>query len=76
MSRHLCPLCGSESHRILYLGAPMKLCSSVECSCVFGWWEWVIRWFPVTDGESWAFVAYERGRYWPALWAWLSGRLG
>jgi hypothetical protein len=70
-----CPLCGADARRVLYCGAPMKLCRAEECSCVFGWWEWVLRAFPWNVDGAWAFVPYERGDYWRALWAWLTGRV-
>jgi hypothetical protein len=65
-----CPLCGAEPTRVLYLGAPMLMC---ECSCVFGLWSFLLR-FQVNDG-GWAFVPYEAGGYWRALWAWITGRV-
>jgi hypothetical protein len=69
-----CPLCGGEPTRVLYLGAPMLFCVAPECACLFGWWSWLAR-FQVNAG-GWAFIPYEAGGYWRALWAWLTGRVG
>lgn len=67
-----CPLCGAPPDKLMYLGLPMKLCSDERCSCLWGFWSFVAVHCQLNDG-GWMFVTYDR--YWPALWAWLTGKL-
>lgn len=62
-----CPICSQPSIRVIYMGFPLLLCSDEECSCLFGWWMWLMDHVPY---NGW-FMTYE-GSYWPALWAWLT----
>jgi hypothetical protein len=68
-----CPICASSPLRVIYMGFPMWLCSNEECSCLFGFWSFVADLLPISDGEHFAFLAYD-GWYLPALWCWLTGR--
>lgn len=62
-----CPDCKGEAWRVIYYGLPSRLCADEECGLHWGWGELATRWLPFTG----AFVPYERGRYWSALWRWL-----
>lgn len=65
-----CPLCGGSTYKVMYMGAPMRMCHDEKCACVSGWWSWVMDWVPY---NGW-FVRYDGG-YWSALWRWLVGDL-
>ncbi len=64
-----CLLCRSPSHKVIYFGFPMRLCSDIRCSCLFGFWERVTRYLPFNG----MFFVYH-GSYLPALWLWLTRR--
>lgn len=72
-----CPLCGSDGSRVLFMGAPMWLCSNENCNCVYGFWSWVAELFPVVtdteDGPMFKFMSYEPP-YLLALLRWLIGK--
>ena len=73
-----CPLWGGESDRIIYYGLPVKLCKDTTCSCVFGFWDWIVDLLPNNVDEDgvgcFAFMVYHPDdTYLTALWAWLKG---
>lgn len=61
-----CPACEKESHKVLYLGFPMRLCEDgQECANLFGFWSFIPAiWFNGT------FMEYT-GSYFSALWSFL-----
>jgi hypothetical protein len=61
-----CPACGELQNKILYIGAPGKLCKDPECATIEGPAEWLASiWF---DG----LVIFYTGNYFTALWQWLT----
>lgn len=69
-----CPSCGEHALKVLYLGAPMKLCSSERCSTLWGMFSWLAVCLPVSINGYWAFYVYSCG-YPRALWRWLANVL-
>lgn len=66
-----CPLCGGDTHKMIYLGLPGRLCADEGCCCVSG----LAAYAPpiasdTPEGPAFAFMIYE-GSYLPALWHWL-----
>jgi hypothetical protein len=67
-----CPLCkGSDTHKVIYMGFPMKLCGSNTCNCVWGFWSIVPLIFPINTFGYFSFMGYT-GHYLPALWFWMT----
>jgi len=67
-----CPLCGAQMTKVIYFGLPGRLCEA--CSCVTGLASYAPAVATDTDeGPQFCYLAYE-GSYWPAFWAWLTGR--
>lgn len=65
----ICPRCGWQARKVIYMGLPMNLCSNDNCNTVWGFWSWVpALWF------NGCFMQYDN--YWPALWNWLFGDQG
>jgi len=62
-----CPICDSESVRVIYYGLPHWLCNDEQCSCLFGLWINVTRYLPFNG----VYLQYDCG-YFEALWAWLT----
>ncbi len=65
-----CPLCKSETMKIIYFGLPGRLCGNPGCHCLTG----LAAYAPAianADGEF-AFFAYEDS-YWKALWRYFRG---
>jgi hypothetical protein len=61
-----CPTCGELQAKVIYMGAPGRLCKDPECATIEGMAEWVARiWF---DG----LVFFYTGSYLSALWTWLT----
>lgn len=74
----VCPACNGIAHRVIFMAAPMKVCSDEQCGTLFGFWSFMAELFPVvsTDhhGEpAWAFMVYEGSGYLTALWHWIRG---
>lgn len=66
----ICPSCKQESGaKVMYMGFPMKLCYAEKCSCLWGFWSFIVMLFPWNMDGHWVFVGYER--YWPSLWYWI-----
>lgn len=63
-----CPLCSSESSKVMYAGLPMRMCTKSDCMCCFGGMAWVMEWIHFNG----VFVYYT-GSYWKALWHFLRG---
>lgn len=67
-----CPLCGGETHRVIYTGLPGRLCKDERCAALTGLAAYVPPIVTETDqGPMFAFMVYE-GSYWRALWRWLT----
>ncbi len=62
----VCPKCGRESLKVIYAGIPARLCTDEACSCLWGFWSFLITWLPFNG----FFFVYE-GSYLKGLWAWL-----
>jgi hypothetical protein len=62
-----CPICAGPVRKVIYYGLPLRLCEDEECSCLFGFWFWLVEHLPF---NGWMMV-YE-GAYGPALWHWLT----
>ncbi len=65
---HVCPRCRSAPTKVIYMGAPMKLCSDYACSTLWGFWSFVPVHVVPFNG---VFLSYEQS-YWRALWHWLT----
>lgn len=66
MSKELCPKCGRLSEKVIYAGIPARLCTDETCSCLWGFWSFLITWLPFNG----IFFVYE-GSYLKGLWQWL-----
>jgi len=62
-----CPLCSTESVKVVYYGLPHRLCGNDECNYLWGWFDWLTTRLPFNG----VMMTYEAG-YWRALWAWLT----
>jgi hypothetical protein len=72
-----CPQCEGAAYKVIFMAAPMMLCSADQCSTLFGFWSWLAAIFPIATeddyGEpAWAFMVYEGSGYLKALWHWLT----
>ncbi|OGC76984.1 hypothetical protein A2619_03480 [candidate division WWE3 bacterium RIFOXYD1_FULL_39_9] len=63
-----CPRCNGEVFKVIYYGLPFSLCKEEDCSCLFGFFDFIARYLPF---NGW-FYAYE-GSYLIALICWLFG---
>lgn len=66
MKTQQCPLCKSDSFKIIYYGFPVRFCKNTMCNCMFGFWCYVTDQFPF-DGELFIYD----GSYLAGLWDWL-----
>ena len=66
VDRSPCPWCAADGERVLYLGAPVWLCTREGCASAWGTLSWLALVFP---GRP--FVRY-RGSYVFAVWFWLT----
>ena len=41
-----CPMCESDSIKVLYYGLPFHLCSDDDCNCLFGFFDWLLDKIP------------------------------
>jgi hypothetical protein len=67
----LCPICDGETHKVIYMGLPGRLCFDGGCCCLTG----LAAYAPPVASETWdgpmfAFMIYD-GSYWVALFRWL-----
>jgi hypothetical protein len=63
-----CPLCNSDTMKVIYYGLPVKFCCKENCNCMFGFWTNVTNFLPFNG----VLFTYE-GSYLTALWHWLVG---
>lgn len=62
-----CPLCQSDSLKVIYYGLPVRFCVNQQCNCMFGFWFNFLGWLPFNG----ILFVYE-GWYFPALFGWLT----
>jgi hypothetical protein len=62
-----CPLCGEVGHKVIYMGLPLRLCTSEDCSAVWGFWVTLFLVLPFNG----LFYCYDDMSYPKALWQWL-----
>ena len=36
-----CDICGEFNHKMIYMGAPMKICANDDCRNLSGFWSWI-----------------------------------
>lgn len=65
-----CPDCGNRVVRVLYYGLSHRLCEG-EDHHLDGPFMWLTARLPFSG----SFILYEKGQYWSALWAWLTGQV-
>lgn len=72
----LCPACGAQPTRAIYLGVPVWLCLDMRCCSVWGFWSWVPALLPIPNwAGEFTFLAYDHTRlsWWGAFWVWWRG---
>lgn len=66
-----CPLCQHpDPQPVIVYGLPARLCLNMQCNGITGIGAWLLQWLPYTG----YFLAYDPGKYWSALWRWLTRR--
>jgi len=63
-----CPLCKSNSIKVIYYGFPMRICENENCNCLFGVCFNIVEYFPFNG----YLFTYE-GSYLKALYRWIIG---
>ena len=66
MTEKVCPLCHSGAIKVIYYGLPFNLCENEECSCLWGFWYFLVGYLPF-NGYMFGYS----GSYWSAFWCWL-----
>lgn len=61
-----CPLCNKDPVKVIYYGLPHYLCQDDECSCLYGFFDFITNRLPY---NGWLYK-YECS-YWIALFMWL-----